>query len=79
MVTILLASIILASGVVLYAVSLFQGASLVESIAVTEAKLWVYYPVSVDLSWGAFAARNNGDTVLSIDRIVVRGTDVPFA
>jgi len=79
MVTILLASIILASGVVLYAVSLFQGASLVESIAVTEAKLWVYYPVSVNLSWGAFAARNNGDTVLSIDRIVVRGTDVPFA
>ena len=79
MVTILLASIILASGVVLYAVSLFQGASLVGSIAITEAKLWVYYPVSVDLSWGAFAARNNGDTVLSIDRIVVRGTDVPFA
>ena len=74
----MMASIILATGVVLYGVTLFQGASLVESIAVTNAKLWVYYPVSVNLSWGAFAVRNNGDTVLSIDRIVIRGTDVPF-
>jgi len=77
-IVIMMASIALATGVVLYGVTLFQGASLVESIVVTEAKLWVYYPVSVNLSWGAFAARNNGDIVLSIDRIVVRGTDVPF-
>ena len=75
----MMASIALATGVVLYGVTLFQGASLVESIKITEARIWVYYPVSVDLSWGAFTARNNGDTVLSIDRIVVRGTDVPFA
>jgi len=74
----MLASIILATSVVLYAVSLFQVASLVESFVITEAKLWVYYPISVELSWGAFATRNNGDTVLSIDRIVIRGEDVPF-
>ncbi len=78
MIVIMVASIVLATGVIVFGVTLFQQASLIESIAITEAKMWVYYPISIDLAWGAFVARNNGDTVLSIDRIVVRGTDVPF-
>lgn len=73
------ASIILATSVVLYGASLFQGGALVESISVTNPRVWVHYPITVNLAWGAFSVRNNGDTMLSIDRIVVRGTDVPFS
>ena len=72
------ASVILTTGVVLFAASLFQGGALQESIKITKAELWVHYPVSVNLSWGAFVARNNGDTILSIDKIIVRGTEIPF-
>jgi len=50
-IVVMMASIALATGVVLYGVTLFQGASLVESIKISEARIWVYYPVSVDLSW----------------------------
>ncbi len=78
MIVVMVASIVLATGVVVFGVTLFQQASLIESIAISEAKMWVYFPISVELSWGAFAARNNGDSVLSIDRIVIRGSDVPF-
>ena len=77
-IVIISASIVLATGVVLYAASLFQGGALLESISVTNPRIWVHYPITVNLSWGAFSVRNNGDTLLSIDRIVVRGTDVPF-
>ncbi len=76
---ILTVSIILASGVVLYGTSLFQGGAQQESISVTGVKVWVYGSTSDSLAWGAFSVRNNGDKLLSVDRIVVRGTDVPFA
>jgi len=75
---ILTVSIILASGVVAYGTSLFQGGAQQESITITGVKVWVYGSTSDDLAWGAFSIRNNGDKVLSVDRIVVRGTDVPF-
>ncbi|HET6517913.1 MAG TPA: hypothetical protein VFG25_06830, partial [Nitrosopumilaceae archaeon] len=75
---IMVASIVLASGVVLYGTSLFQGGSQQESISVTGMKLWVHGTDSNGLAWGAFAVRNTGDKVLSIDKISVRGTDVPF-
>ena len=71
-------SIILASGVVLYGTSLFEGGAQQESIKVTGVKVWVYGSLSDNLAWGAFSVRNNGDKLLSIDRIVVRGTDIPF-
>lgn len=74
----MVASIVLASGVVLYGTSLFQGGSQTESISVTGMRLWVHGTASDGLTWGAFAVRNTGDKVLSIDKISVRGTDVPF-
>lgn len=77
-IVIIVASIVLATGVTLYGASLFQSASLQESIKVSQARLWVHYPITVNLAWGAFSVRNDGDTIVSIDRIVVRGTDVPF-
>ena len=76
---ILTVSIILASGVVLYGTSLFQGGAQQKAISVTGVKVWVYGSTSDSLAWGAFSVRNTGDKMLSVDRIVVRGTDVPFA
>lgn len=76
---VMVASIVLASGVVLYGTTLFQGGAQQESISVSGIKMWVHGTDSEGLAWGAFAVRNTGDKVLSVDRIAVRGTDVPFA
>jgi len=75
----LVGSVILASGVVLYGTTLFQGGAQQESITVSGVKLWVHGTSADGRTWGAFVVRNTGDKVLSVDRIVVRGTDVPFA
>jgi hypothetical protein len=75
---IMVASIVLASGVVLYGTTLFQGGAQQESITVSGIKMWVHGTDAEGLAWGAFAVRNTGDKVLSVDRIAVRGTDVPF-
>jgi len=72
-------SVVLASGVVLYGTTLFQGGAQQEAITVSGIKMWVHGTDSNGLTWGAFAVRNSGDKVLSVDRIVIRGTDVPFA
>lgn len=75
----MVASIVLASGVVLYGTTLFQGGAQQESISVSGIKMWVHGTDANGLAWGAFAVRNTGDKVLSVDRIAVRGTDVPFS
>jgi len=72
-------SVILASGVVLYGTTLFQGGAQQEAITVSGIKMWVHGTDAKGLAWGAFAVRNTGDKVLSVDRIAVRGTDVPFS
>ncbi len=76
---IMVASIVLASGVVLYGTTLFQGGAQQESITVSGVKLWVHGTDANGLAWGAFSVRNTGDKVLSVDRIQVRGNDVPFS
>ncbi len=78
-VIILVSSVVLGSGVVLYGTSLFQGGTQQESISVSGIKLWVHSTDSVGLSWGAAGVRNTGDKVLSVDTIQIRGTDIPFA
>ncbi len=75
----MVASIVLASGVVLYGTTLFQGGAQQESITVSGIKMWVHGTDGKGLAWGAFTVRNTGDKVLSVDRIAVRGTDIPFA
>ena len=75
---ILVASVVLASGVVLYGTSLFQTSTQQEAISVSGLKLWVHATDSKGLSWGAFAVRNSGDKILSVDKISIRGTDIPF-
>ena len=77
-VIILVSSVVLGSGVVLYGTSLFQGGTQTENISVSETKLWVH-PTSTDgLAWGAVALRNTGDKVVAVDKIQIRGADIPF-
>jgi len=78
-VIILVASVVLGSGVVLYGTSLFQGSTLQESIVVSGVKLWVDPTAAPDgHAWGAVGIRNNGDKIVSFDKISVRGVDIPF-
>jgi len=78
-VIILVASVVLGSGVVLYGTSLFQSSTLTESIVVSGTKVWVDPTENPDgHAWGAAGLRNNGDKIVSFDKISVRGIDVPF-
>ena len=79
-VIILVASVVLGSGVVLYGASLFQGGTQQEAISVSGVKVWVLSvdPTDIGIAWGAAGVRNTGDKVLAVDKIQIRGTDVPF-
>ena len=78
-VIILVASVVLGSGVVLYGTSLFQGSTQTEAISVTTPKVWVHTTATEGLAWGAAGVRNTGDKILSVDKISIRGLDIPFA
>jgi hypothetical protein len=78
-VIILVASVVLGSGVVLYGASLFQGGTQQESISITNAKLWVHSTDTNGVAWGASGVRNVGDKVISVDKITIRGSTVPFS
>ncbi len=77
-VIILVSSVVLGSGVVLYGTSLFQSGTQQESITVSGIKLWVNNDGQGN-AWGAAGIRNTGDKVLSVDKIQIRGADIPFA
>jgi hypothetical protein len=77
-VIILVSSVVLASGVVLYGTSLFQGGTQQEALSSSGIKIWVHTTNIDGLSWGAAGIRNTGDKVLSTDLIIVRGQPVPF-
>ena len=76
-VIILVSSVVLGSGVVLYGTSLFQGAAQFESITISGTKLWVHDTDALGVAWGATTVRNSGDKVLSVDKITVRGVEIP--
>jgi len=76
---ILVASVVLAAGVVLYATSLFQTGTLTESISITGVKVYVHATDDAGLAWGAFGVRNSGDKILSLDKISIRGNDIGFS
>jgi len=76
---ILVASVVLGSGVVLYSTSLFQSGTLTETISITGVKVYVHSTDSAGLAWGAFGVRNSGDKILSLDKISIRGNDVGFS
>ena len=78
-VIILVSSVVLGSGVVLYGTSLFQGGTQSESISVSGIDIWVHGLDSDGLSWGAAKIRNTGDKVVAVDSITVRGSSIPFS
>ena len=57
-VIILVSSVVLGSGVVLYGTSLFQSGTQQESITASGIKLWVHTDASEGLAWGAAKVRN---------------------
>jgi hypothetical protein len=77
-VIILVASVVLGSGVVLYGTSMFQTVAQQESIEVQGTQLWVNATDAAGDAWGAAGVRNNGDKILSVDTISIKGTTVPF-
>src|SRR5574340_1183564 len=78
---ILVASVVLGTGVVLYGTSLFQTNSQSSGLAVQGAHVWVNATTGMSTTyvWGAAEIRNSGDKILSVDQISVRGTQIPFA
>ncbi|MFB5620540.1 MAG: hypothetical protein ACE5RC_05365, partial [Nitrosopumilus sp.] len=65
-VIILVASVVLGSGVVLYGTSLFQGSTLTEQLTVSGAKIWVDPTDTNGHAWGAAGLRNSGDKSISV-------------
>ena len=69
-VIILVASVVLGSGVVLYGTSMFQTVAQQESIEVQGIQLWVNATDAAGDAWGAAGVRNDGDKILSVDTIL---------
>ena len=77
---ILVASVVLGTGVVLFGTSLFQTNSQSSGLTVQGVHVWVNATkgMTTTYAWGAAEIRNSGDKILSVDQISVRGTQVPF-
>ncbi len=75
---ILVASVVLGTGVVLYGTSLFQTNAQSQTLATQGVKVWTDAKYANGTAWGAADVRNSGDKLLSVDTISVRGTSVPF-
>lgn len=78
---ILVASVVLGTGVVLFGTSLFQTNAQSSGLSVQGVHVWVNATkgMTTTYAWGAAEIRNSGDKILSVDQINVRGTQIPFA
>jgi len=77
---ILVASVVLGTGVVIYGTSLFQTGAQQEEISTQGIKVWVASGnQTFPAGWGAAGVRNSGDKIISVDQILVRGATVPFS
>ncbi len=76
---ILVASVVLGTGVVLYGTSLFQTNASSSAISTSGTQVWVDSTGSSGWAWGAADIRNSGDKLLSVDQIQIRGQAVPYA
>jgi|SRR6185312_788104 len=76
---ILVASVVLGTGVVLYGTSLFQTGAQSSGITTNGVHMWADSTGSSGWAWGSADVRNSGDKILSVDQIQVRGQAVPFA
>jgi len=83
---ILVASIVMGTGVVFYGSSLFQTGGQTQSIATQGVKLWVNATYTAGaggpggpIGWGAAAIRNNGDVLATVNTIQIRGVVLPYS
>jgi hypothetical protein len=79
---ILVASVVLGTGVVIYGTSLFQTGGQQQSIASQGIKMWINSTAQTSgqyAAWGAAAIRNNGDVLASVNTIQLRGVSIPFS
>ena len=76
---ILVASIVLGTGVVIYSTSLFQSGGQQQSVQVQGIKSWVNSTATTGIGWGAFSVKNTGDKILSVSSISIRSVSIPFA
>ena len=76
---ILVASVVLGTGVVVYGTSLFQTGAQQQAMSAQGVATWVNATDSNGVSWGAAAVRSTGDKLVSVDTIIARGATVPFA
>ncbi len=76
---ILVASVVLGTGVVVYGSSMFEAGAASESLAVTNTQVWVDKSQNSGWAWGAADIRNDGDKQLAVDHILVRGTSIPIS
>jgi len=78
---ILVASVVLGTGVVLYGTSLFQTGAQSAGISTQGVHVWVDSTSNPGTTtvYGAAEVRNSGDKILSVDTVSVRGNQVPFA
>ena len=76
---ILVASVVLGTGVVLFGTSLFQTNSQSSGLAVQGVHVWINAKSPTTYAWGAADIRNSGDKILSVDQIQVRGQQIPFS
>ena len=76
---ILVASIVLGTGVVIYSTSLFQSGGQQQSVQVQGVKTWVNSTDTTGIAWGAFSVKNTGDKILSVSSITIRSVSIPFS
>jgi hypothetical protein len=77
-IVILVASIVLGAGVVVFSTGLFQTGGQQQAASMQGLKAWVNATNATGVSWGAFAVKNTGDKLLSISSITLRSVNVPF-
>jgi hypothetical protein len=76
---ILVASIVLGTGVVIFSTGLFQSGGSQQAVQVQNLKGWVNGTNSTGIGWGAFAVKNTGDKLVALSSITVRSAAIPFA
>lgn len=83
---ILVASIVLGTGVVVYSTSLFQSGGQQQAVQVQGLKTWVNATYNNGaggpgggIGWGAAGIKNTGDKLLSVSSIAIRGASIPFS
>ncbi|MDE1762838.1 MAG: hypothetical protein KGH88_01155 [Thaumarchaeota archaeon] len=76
---ILVATVVLGTGVILFGTSLFQTNAQSSGLAVQGVHVWINSNSPTTYAWGAAEIRNSGDKILSVDQISVRGTQIPFS